>query len=50
MILVEIERARALLVPYLYLGYWVPGSPTMDYKRRFRPFEVLGADGWRRPA
>lgn len=50
MILVEIERARALAVPYLYLGYWVAGSPTMDYKRRFRPFEVLGAEGWQRSA
>jgi leucyl-tRNA---protein transferase len=48
MILGEIERARALGAPYLYLGYWVPGSPTMDYKRRFRPLEVLGAEGWRR--
>jgi arginyl-tRNA--protein-N-Asp/Glu arginylyltransferase len=48
MVLAEIERARALALPYLYLGYWVPGSPTMDYKRRFRPLEVLGPEGWRR--
>jgi len=47
LILREIERARALGLPYLYLGYWVPGSPTMDYKRGFRPLEVLGAHGWR---
>jgi arginyl-tRNA--protein-N-Asp/Glu arginylyltransferase len=46
-ILMEIERARALGVPYLYLGYWVPGSPKMDYKRKFRPLEVLGPTGWR---
>jgi arginyl-tRNA--protein-N-Asp/Glu arginylyltransferase len=47
MILAEIERARALGLAYLYLGYWVPGSSTMDYKRRFQPLEVLGAAGWR---
>lgn len=48
MILAEIERARALGLPYLYLGYWVPGSPTMEYKRNFRPLEVLGGTGWHR--
>ena len=48
MILAEIEHARALALPYLYLGYWVAGSPTMDYKRRYRPLEVLGAGGWGR--
>lgn len=47
MILVEIERTRSLGLPYLYLGYWVPGSPTMEYKRNFQPLEVLGASGWR---
>jgi len=45
-ILAEIGRARALGLPYLYLGYWVPGSTKMDYKRNFRPLEVLGATGW----
>lgn len=46
-ILAEIERARVLGVPYLYLGYWVPGSAKMDYKRQFQPLEVLGPTGWR---
>ena len=46
MILAQIERTRALRLPYLYLGYWVPGSATMDYKRGFRPLQVLGAGGW----
>lgn len=45
-ILTEIERARTLGVPYLYLGYWVAGSPKMDYKRNFRPLELLGPGGW----
>ncbi len=45
-VLKEIERARALGLPYLYLGYWVPGSPKMNYKRRFRPLEILTPAGW----
>lgn len=48
MILAEIGHARALGLHYLYLGYWVQGSPTMAYKRNFRPLEVLGGKGWRR--
>lgn len=45
-VLKEIERASALGLPYLYLGYWVPGSAKMDYKRRFRPLEILTPRGW----
>ncbi len=36
-------------IPYLYLGYYVAGSPTMAYKAGYRPHEVLGAEGhWER--
>ncbi|HBS31262.1 MAG TPA: arginyltransferase, partial [Parvularcula sp.] len=31
-----------------YLGYWVDGSPKMDYKRTYQPLERLTADGWAR--
>jgi leucyl-tRNA---protein transferase len=50
MILSEIERARTLRAGYLYLGYWVNGSAKMDYKRNFRPLEILSSAGWRRDA
>lgn len=30
---------------HLYLGYWVAGSRTMDYKKNFRPHEAFGPDG-----
>lgn len=46
MILDHIERARKLGLPYVYLGYWVPGSRKMDYKGRFRPQERLMPSGW----
>jgi arginyl-tRNA--protein-N-Asp/Glu arginylyltransferase len=48
MILDHIQRARRMGLPYVYLGYWVEGSRKMDYKRRFRPQEHLGAKGWTR--
>lgn len=45
-ILDHIARARAVGLPYVYLGYWVRGSARMAYKARFRPVEVLSAGGW----
>jgi leucyl-tRNA---protein transferase len=48
MILDHLEAARKLGKPYLYLGYWVEGSPKMDYKARFRPQERLTRRGWER--
>ncbi|MCA1838239.1 MAG: hypothetical protein LC674_05630, partial [Actinobacteria bacterium] len=47
-ILDHIVRAARAGLPYVYLGYWVQGSPRMDYKTSFRPLERLGRDGWRR--
>jgi leucyl-tRNA---protein transferase len=48
MILDHIARARAMGLPYLYLGYWVEGSKKMDYKARFLPQERLMPAGWMR--
>lgn len=45
-ILWMIEEAKRLELDHVYLGYWVAGSPKMDYKARFRPFESFGPDGW----
>ena len=42
-----IERARAMGLPYVYLGYWVPESRKMAYKARFKPSEVLIGGIWR---
>ncbi len=46
-VLSQIERARRLKLPYVYLGYWVDGCRKMLYKARFQPLEGLGAEGWR---
>ena len=48
MILDHIAQAKALGLPYLYLGYWVEGSRKMDYKARFKPQERLLGPGWAR--
>jgi arginine-tRNA-protein transferase len=48
LILDHIARARRMGLPHVYLGYWVEGSPKMDYKRRFLPQERLTPDGWLR--
>ena len=42
-----VEEARRQGLTYVYLGYWVKGSQKMDYKRRFKPAELYGPDGWR---
>jgi len=46
MILDHTLRAAQVGMRYIYLGYWVEGSPRMDYKRRFAPLEMLTAHGW----
>ncbi len=46
MILDHVSLAKELGVPYVYLGYWVEGSPKMDYKTQFQPLERLTATGW----
>jgi arginyl-tRNA--protein-N-Asp/Glu arginylyltransferase len=48
MILDHIARAVKMGLPYVYLGYWVPGSRKMDYKGRFLPQERLLPSGWTR--
>ncbi|MCA0316533.1 MAG: arginyltransferase [Proteobacteria bacterium] len=45
-ILDHIARAKTMGLPYVYLGYWVQGSPKMDYKARFLPQERLMPEGW----
>jgi arginine-tRNA-protein transferase len=50
MILDHLRQAAEARLPHVYLGYWVQGSPKMDYKARFSPLEVLEAGGWRRLA
>jgi len=45
-ILWQIEHARALRLPWLYLGYWIAESQKMAYKTNFRPIEVFRNSQW----
>ncbi len=45
-ILDHIRLARESGLPYVYLGYWVPGSPKMDYKARFSALEIYRNGAW----
>jgi len=44
-----VEEARRRALPWLYLGYYVAGSPTMAYKADFHPHELLDDAGRFRP-
>lgn len=45
-ILFQIELARELNLPHLYLGYWIDESSKMNYKSNFRPQQRYIADNW----
>ena len=48
MILDHIEIAREAGLPYIYLGYWVPGSPKMDYKAKFSGLQAYIQGEWKK--
>ncbi|MBA3909200.1 MAG: arginyltransferase, partial [Rhodobacter sp.] len=45
-ILDHIAIAREAGLPYVYLGYWVPGSRKMGYKSGFPALEIYKAGQW----
>lgn len=45
-VLCELALARDCGKEYLYLGYLVAGCRSMEYKRNFRPCEVLAGGVW----
>ncbi|MEM1361552.1 MAG: arginyltransferase [Pseudomonadota bacterium] len=45
-ILDHVDIAREAGLPYVYLGYWVPGSPKMGYKANFEALEIYKNGRW----
>jgi len=45
-VLSQIELARRMELPYLYLGYWIRESPKMAYKSGYRPLQAFQAGRW----
>lgn len=48
LILDHIQIAQEAGLPYVYLGYWVPGSQKMGYKSRFSGLEVYMGGEWQK--
>ncbi len=45
-ILDHVRIAQELGLPFVYLGYWVPGSPKMGYKAKFSGLELFARGQW----
>jgi arginine-tRNA-protein transferase len=45
-ILDHVAIAREAGLPYVYLGYWVPGSRKMGYKAGFSALEIYKSGSW----
>ena len=45
-VLWQIEQARQLKLPFLYLGYWIGESAKMNYKANYSPHQLLMGNTW----
>ena len=46
LVLDHVDIAREAGLPYVYLGYWVPGSRKMGYKAGFSGLEIYKGGRW----
>ncbi len=49
-VLQQIDLARRLHLPHLYLGYWIRDAEKMRYKTDYRPVELFLDGAWVRLA
>ena len=45
-VLWQIELAREMGLPYIYLGYWIAECDNMRYKANFQPLQIYQNDRW----
>ncbi|WP_114417769.1 arginyltransferase [Marinospirillum perlucidum] len=45
-ILWQIELAKKLNLPHVYLGYWIQDCQKMNYKQNYQPLEILQQQEW----
>lgn len=48
-VLTSIHEAQRRRLPHVYLGYYVEGCPSLQYKANFKPNQIRGPDGLWRP-
>jgi arginine-tRNA-protein transferase len=48
-VLWQIQQAKNLRLPFVYLGYWIEQSGKMQYKSRFGSTQFLLEDRWQFP-
>ncbi len=42
----QIDEAKRRRLPWLYLGFWIPGCKKMEYKSRYRPLQAYLQGRW----
>lgn len=45
-VLWQIEQAKKMQLPYLYLGYWIPECQKMSYKTNYQPLQWFDEKQW----
>ena len=46
-VLWQIRETHRRELPWVYLGFWVPGCQKMEYKSQYRPLQAYLNEQWR---